>query len=230
MLAVHPRRGLAIDSPSNSSRSRTHRRGDSRGRLLVDPAPPCWRTEKRLFGSLPAGVRSWLLDDGSLTRRLIDTGREFSLQRWSQSWAPVALEERRRLRMGLRERAVIRQVVLRLDGEAVVFARSVFPADSLAGPLLTLRRLAKRSLGAFLFARADMRRSPFELARLAGDSPYLPAALHQAAPAWARRSCFQVAGKPLLVSEVFLRGFPRWRSPMPVHRSRRGRVSATIGR
>ena len=123
---------------------------------------------------------------------------------------------------------MIRQVVLCLDGEAVVFARSVFPVSSLAGPLLTLRRLAEHSLGALLFARVDMRRSPFELALLAGASPYLPEALHQTPAAWARRSCFQVAGKTLLVSEVFLQNFPRRQAPVPVHRSRRGRVSATI--
>ncbi len=125
---------------------------------------------------------------------------------------------------------MIRQVILRLDDEPVVFARSVFPVSSLVGPLLRLRRLANQSLGAFLFARTDMRRSPFELALLRGDSPYLPETFWQKDPAWARRSCFQAAGKSLLVSEVFLRGFPRWKSSMPLHRSRRGQVSATIGR
>jgi chorismate--pyruvate lyase len=182
-----------------------------------------------MAGPLLAPVRRWLLDDGSLTQHLVNTGRRFSVERWRQHWTGVALDERRFLGMGLRERAMVRQVILRLDGEAVVYARSVFPARSLRGPLLHLRRLAHQSLGAFLFARTDMRRSPFELALLDGDDPYLPPGLRQAGQAWARRSCFVVADQPLLVSEVFLEGFRGWDAVMPLHRSRRGLVDATIG-
>ncbi len=188
-----------------------------------------WRREEQLPGRLLAPVRSWLLDDGSLTQHLLNTGRAFSLERWEQRWENVTLDERQMLGMGLRERAMVRQIVMRLDGLPMVYARSVFPISSLQGPLLRLRQLANQSLGAFLFARPDMRRSPFELALVPGDSTYLPTALHQNEPAWARRSCFQVAGKPLLVSEVFLAGFPRWQAATPLHRSRRGQVSATIG-
>ncbi len=175
-------------------------------------------------------MRRWLLDDGSLTQHLINTGRTFSLERWEQRWEAPRLDERLLLNMALRERAMVRQIVMRLNGEAVVYARSVFPVSTLDGPLLRLRRLHNQSLGTFLFSRPDMRRGPFELALLAGNNRYLPRALHQQEPAWARRSCFEVAGKPLLVSEVFLRDFPHRQSPSPLHRSRRGQVSATIGR
>ena len=188
-----------------------------------------WRREERFPGPILAPVRRWLLDDGSLTQHLIDTGKHFSVERRRQGWESPSLDERRLLGMELRERAMVRKVVLRLDGEPVVYARSVFAARALEGPLLRLRNLANQSLGAFLFSRPDMRRSPFELALLAGDDPYLPKDLHQGVPAWARRSCFVVAGKVLLVSEVFLEAFPRWRAAMPLHRSRRGQVDATIG-
>ena len=191
---------------------------------------PHWRREEQVPGPLLAPVRSWLLDDGSLTQHLLNTGRRFSLQRWQQRWEPPRPNERHLLQMPLRERAMVRQVVMYLDGEPMVYARSVFPVSTLSGPLLRLRRLANQSLGAFLFARTDMRRSPFEVALLAGDSDYLPASLHQDQAVWARRSAFEVAGRPLLVSEVFLPGFPRWQAPIPLHRSRRGQVSATIGR
>ena len=187
-----------------------------------------WRAPEQLPGRELALVRRWLLDDGSLTQHLLDTGRTFSLERLRQRWEQPLRDERQLLKMGAREKAMVRQIVMRLDGKATVYARSVFPVSSLDGPLLRLRRLQNQSLGAFLFARPDMCRSPFELALLDGASAYLPAALHQASPAWARRSCFQVAGRPLLVSEVFLEDFPRWHSSMPLHRSRRGRVSATI--
>lgn len=189
-----------------------------------------WQDERRFPGPVLAPVRSWLLDDGSLTGHLIDTGRRFSVQRWAQRWEYPTREERLMLGMGLRERAMVRRVVLQLDGAPVVYARSVFPARSLEGPLRRLRRLMNQSLGAFLFSRPDMRRSPFEIALLSGDDAYLPGALRQREPAWARRSCFVVAGRPLLVSEVFLAGFPAWTAATPLHRSRRGQVDATIGR
>ncbi|MEE4278890.1 MAG: chorismate lyase [Halieaceae bacterium] len=188
-----------------------------------------WRPQERVPGPLLAPVRRWLLDDGSLTQHLVNTGRRFSVDRWAQHFAAPTLDERRLLQMGTREHAMVRQVVLCLDEQPVVFARSVFPVSSLRGPLKHLRRLSNQSLGAFLFARPDMRRSPFELALMAGDSSYLPLTLHQRAPAWARRSCFVVDGKPLLVSEVFLSGFRGWPAVMPLHRSRRGQVDVTIG-
>lgn len=182
-----------------------------------------------MLGSELAPIRSWLLDDGSLTQRLIDTGREFSLDRLSQRWQKPLEDERLALGIPPREKALIREVILLLDDEPMVFARSVFPVSTLTGPLLRLRRLARQSLGAFLFARKDMRRSPFEIARVPADSMYLPPQLSQSEPIWARRSCFQVADKPILVAEAFLAGFPTWQAPTPLHRSRRGRVSATIG-
>lgn len=191
---------------------------------------PHWRREEQLPGPLLAPVRNWLLDDGSLTQHLLNTGQQFSLERWLQCWEAPRPDERRILHMPLKELAMVRRIVMRLDGKAVVYARSVFPISTLDGPLLRLRRLHNQSLGTFLFSRPDMRRSPFQIALLNGDSPYLPEALHQCPKAWARRSCFQVAGKPMLVSEVFLEDFPRWKSATPLHRSRRGQVSATIGR
>ena len=206
--------------------------------VATDAAPPGelrvaarrWRREEFWPAPTLAPVRSWLLDDGSLTQHLLRTGRAFSLERCQQRWEAPEHDERRMLAMGRRERAMVRQIVMRLDGVPVVFARSVFPVTSLTGSLLRLRRLANQSLGSFLFSRSDMKRSPFEIAHLDAGDRYLPEGLRQEAPCWARRSCFVVAGRPLLVSEVFLRDFPRWQAPMPLHRSRRGQVSATIGR
>ena len=67
-----------------------------------------------------------------------------------------------------------------------------------------------------------------ELAHLPGNSDYIPAALHQSQPAWGRRSRFEIEGKALMVSEVFLESFTPWPSPLPIHRSQRGKVSAAI--
>lgn len=193
-------------------------------------AEPHWRpTARYTSAELPGRDRPWLLDDGSLTGRLIDLDMgEFAVQRLYQGWEVPLLSERRLLGLPPRGQALVREVALRLGGRAVVFARSIFPISSLSGSLTHLRRLQNRSLGAILFRHPGMQRSPFELARIPGDSPYLPVELRQGGPAWGRRSRFMIEGRGLMVSEVFLDAFRPWSSPLPVHRTQRGKVSAAI--
>ena len=187
---------------------------------------PQWRPVRQCPGYfLPSGHRPWLLDDGSLTNHLIQASQgQFRVQRLSQDWQVPLASERQLLELPHRQRALVREVVLEVRGEAAVFARSVFPASSLEGSLRHLRRLENRSLGSILFHDPGMHRSPFELALMPGNSDYLPAQLQQTSPAWGRRSRFNVAGVPLMVSEVFLTPFKPWNATLPVHRSQRGRV------
>jgi chorismate--pyruvate lyase len=191
---------------------------------------PTWRPAEQFHShELPARQRAWLLDDGSLTARLIASSHEpFAVQRLRQSWDRPRLSEQRALMMARAERALVREVVLTIGARPVVFARSLFPASSLTGPLRHLRHLRNRPLGAILFRHPDMQRSPFELAHLAGDDVYLPPDLRQRESAWGRRSCFEIGDRRLLVSEIFLAAFRPWRALLPVHRSQRGRVNAAI--
>ncbi|MDZ7783371.1 MAG: chorismate lyase [Halioglobus sp.] len=202
-------------------------RGHRQRRIRHEPR---WRPQERYTNvELPPACRRWLTDDGSLTSRLIGLNRgEFRVQRLFQGWAVPLPSERSLLATGERRLALIREVVLWLGDEQVVFARSIFPLSSLGGSLAHLRRLQNKSLGAILFSHPRMRRSPFELAHLAGDSDYLPQELRQEAPAWGRRSRFDIEGSKLMVSEVFLQPFTPWPAILPVHRSQRGRVSAAI--
>ena len=203
----------------------------TRSALRRSHAPePRWRNAAHYTTeTLAPALRPWLIDDGSLTARLKSSGRgEFSVQRLYQGWEVPRQSERDLLGIGHRQLALVREVALLLDGKPVVFARSVFPVSSLEGKLAHLRRLQNKSLGAILFKHPRMRRSPFELALIAGNSGYLPESLHQAQPAWGRRSRFDIAGKPLLVSEVFMAGFSPWRARLPLHRSQRGKVGAAF--
>lgn len=205
----------------------THSAAGTRQRIVAEPR---WRSlERYTTRSLPPATRAWLTDDGSLTARLValDQG-PFRVQRLYQGWEVPLLTERALLGCPPRQRALVREVALRLGDEAVVFARSVFPVASLHGCLGHLRRLHNRSLGAILFSHPDMQRSPFELAPMRGDSAYLPPQLRQPTPAWGRRSRFDIQGKQLLVSEVFLQPFRPWPATLPVHRSQRGRVNAAF--
>jgi len=196
-------------------------------RIITEPE---WRPQNHYTSTgLPPECRAWLLDDGSLTGRLIDLGQgALRVERLYQGWQVPLASERRLLALAPRHVALVREVALRIGGDAVIFARSVFPIVSLTGSLAHLRRLRNRSLGAILFQHRGMQRSPFELALIAGDSDYLPETLQQEEAAWGRRSRFEIAGKALLVSEVFLQAFTPWPAVLPVHRTQRGKVNAAI--
>ncbi|MFV0275920.1 MAG: chorismate--pyruvate lyase family protein, partial [Parahaliea sp.] len=162
---------------------------------------------------LPATGRAWLLDEGSLTGRLISNYQgQFRVRRLRQQWGAPHPGERQLLDIPQRRRVLVREVVLMVDDAPLVFARSLFPVSSLTGELRHLRQLRNRALGAILFRLPGVQRDPFELARIPGNHDYLPPFLHQREPAWGRRSCFDVGGRRLLVSEVFLAAFRPWRT------------------
>jgi chorismate--pyruvate lyase len=193
-------------------------------------AEPRWRPVGRYTSAtLAADVRVWLTDNGSLTGQLVASGHgEFRVQRLYQGWEVPLPSERRLLALPPRQLALVREVALLLAGDAVVFARSIFPISSLVGSLAHLRRLHNTSLGAILFKHPGMHRYPFELALMPGKSDYLPPALQQSGPAWGRRSRFEIGGKKLMVSEIFLQPFTPWQAALSVHRTQRGKVSAAF--
>ncbi len=196
-------------------------RPNSQRRFIREPS---WQPAQQApLGILPQPTRAWLLDEGSLTERLSSLG-DFRVQRLYQGWQRPLASERRLLSQPPRRIALVREVLLLLGDIPVVFARSVFPVTSLTGELTHLRQLQNSSLGAILFNHPSMRRSPFEVARLNGDSGYLPAAQRQSSPAWGRRSRFQITGKDLMVSEVFLEHFSPWPLRLPAQRRQRGKI------
>lgn len=207
--------------PSQALRPRARRR------VATEPH---WRPVGRYtHATLTPDLRIWLTDNGSLTGQLMASGQgEFSVRRLYQGWEVPLPSERRLLSLPSRQLALVREVALLLEHNVVVFARSVFPISSLVGSLAHLRRLQNKSLGAILFKHPDMHRHPFELARMAGNSDYLPQSLQQSSPAWGRRSRFEIGGKKLMVSEVFLEAFTPWHATLAVHRTQRGKVSAAF--
>ena len=199
----------------------------TRRRIDIEPR---WQPLARYTcAALAPPLRLWLTDNGSLTERLIACGQgDFSVQRLYQGWEVPLPSECTFLELPARQLALVREVELLLVEDAVNYARSVFPMASLGGSLAHLRRLQNRSLGAILFKHPGMRRSPFELALIPGDSPYLPEHLQQPEPAWGRRSRFDLGGKKVMVSEVFLSNFTPWQATLSVHRTQRGKVSAAF--
>lgn len=169
-------------------------------------AEPRWQDWRRLDRArLPQPVRSWLLDEGSLTERLIRaSGNRFRVRVRAQGWERPLPSERRALALPDAQRALVREVVLECGGEPWVFARSIVPAATLTGRLRHLRRFGARSLGALLFATPGIERAPFEVTQLPAGHRLLPRELAVDRPVWGRRSVFRLHGRPLLVQEIFL--------------------------
>jgi chorismate--pyruvate lyase len=157
---------------------------------------------------LPSTIKPWLLDRGSLTQRLIKASNgRFKVKVLSQQWQQPRWSEAVLLSMGHREQAIIREVVLLCDDQPWVFARSVIPAQSLVGRLRRLRKFNDSSLGAMLFRDPSMHRRPFQIATIEGNSPQIPEHLRQQQTLWGRRCRFELAKKPIMVSELFLHRF-----------------------
>lgn len=146
---------------------------------------------------LPEPWRHWILDNGSLTQRLKDlTGnpQTFSVELKKVGFTRATLSEARALKLNVREQVYVREVSLNLNNIPVVLARSVIPRRTLTGRERQLMFLGNKPLGEFLFNHRHMKRHDIECKHgtISGQ------------PVWARRSVFELSGKPLMVSEVFL--------------------------
>lgn len=162
----------------------------------------------RLPAQTPAYLRSWLLDQGSLTKRLIRcSGGEFRVEVLYQGWSKPYLSEMRRLNTVPRERVLLREVILYCNEIPTVYARTTIPRSSLSGRLKGLSQLGTKPLGAAIFKEPTLRRQLVDIGRF--DAYQLPDPItnfisEKEKYGWGRRSLFTINACPLLVSEVFL--------------------------
>jgi len=194
-----------------------------------------WSEQAPLWG----GGRFWLQAQGSLSARLAATGRVFDVQVLRQGRGPVTVDETCALGVEGQHEGYVREVVLRLDAEAMVFARSVTPCDDSLARWRSLRWLGTSPLADVLFTRADISRLPMQYTRLKPTGPtYRHVAhawqeatehtlTHQPLPA--RRSLFVRHAAPLLVLEVFAAPSSVWRGLAHSPRKHQGRQSITRG-
>jgi chorismate--pyruvate lyase len=176
--------------------------------------------------ALPAargGLRRWLQAPGSLSARLAATGEVFSVQVLAQGRQPLSVDEARALGRGAQRTGYVREVLLRVDGRPMVFARSVAAHGDSVGAWCAVRGLGNRPLADVLFRRSGITRQPLAFTQLKRQSPLQ----RQVTEAWqaaagtavgqaalpARRSVFTRHGAALLVMEVFVASAPQWPWP-----------------
>ncbi len=177
--------------------------------------------------------KRWVGAAGSLSARLAGAGQRFSVQVLNQGLQPLHPDEACALGLNRGRSGYVREVLLRVDGLAVVFARSVTAHPHSQGPWRAIRGLGTRPLADVLFRQHAITRSPLQFASLQSASP-----LHRhVARAWqgatgaalasrtlpARRSVFARGGAPLLVMEVFAAAQAPWGWP-----SSKGHRGATV--
>lgn len=173
---------------------------------LYTKAPRWHHWRHFLRTETPARLRPWLLDPGSLTRHLIEASAgAFRVELLAQTWQRPTRSEAQLLGLKPQALALVREVILHGCGRPWVYGRSVLPEHCLRGDLRRLRKLRDSSLGSLLFTYPQLRRTPFELARVDGRA--LPGALACEANLWARRSRFELGERTLIVSETFLPAF-----------------------
>ena len=152
--------------------------------------------------------RKWLMDKGSLTRRLQLASASFAVKTVMSAGSRPLPDERMMLCLRPQQRALIREVYLNCNYVPVVFAHSVLPYKSLRGTWAVLGKLGSKPLGATLFSNPQVSRAPLQFKKLTHRHPLYRRAVGncdiQSDELWARRSVFNLKGSTILVTEIFL--------------------------
>ena len=156
----------------------------------------------------PAPLHGWLVAEGSLTAKLVAHSDAFRVQRLRQRSALCLPDEAAAIGMPRPGRVWEREVLLRCDGEPVVFAHTVVPMSATANDWPLFSALGERSLGSTLFYDPLVRRGQLEFARIRGGHPLMQRACEALGAShpllYARRCLYRRKNGTLLVTELFL--------------------------
>ncbi|PVZ83203.1 chorismate lyase [Serratia sp. S1B] len=144
--------------------------------------------------AIPATVSDWLMEPGSMTRRFERhcVRVQVEPQRECFVTADALAEETRHLPPS--ERYWLREILLLGDNQPWLLGRTLIPQETLTGPDQALVDLGTLPLGRYLFSSPNLTRD------------YIHIGQYQ--DLWARRSRLCLAGKPLLLTELFLPASP----------------------
>ena len=154
--------------------------------------PPIeWLSE---HSSIPAAVSDWLMELGSMTRRFERHCRRVQVEPQRECFITRDQLAEEAAHLPYSERYWLREIVLLGDGEPWLLGRTVIPQETLTGPDQALVDLGTLPLGRYLFSSDSLTRDYINVG--------------QQKDLWARRSRLRLAGKPLLLTELFLPASP----------------------
>ena len=168
---------------------------------------PAWRELSQWpLRSMPSQVVNWIQEPNSLTKRIKNTFSEpFAVEVQGQGFAASHLLDAQRLKQPLHQYALVREVLLTLSNQPVVFARTTLPRK-VAHRLQNLTHLGNRPLGEVIFSYPELKRVRLDLAKISVTELNQQAQkmLEGQAYIWARRNTYQMNKDAFLVSEFFL--------------------------
>lgn len=167
-----------------------------------------WQVQPGHVGASSAW-RHWLTDRMSLTAKLKQYCPEFRVQCLHQRQQLCLADEYAALGLARRLRVYERDVLLRCQEQAVVFAHTIVPLQASVADWPFFNTLGERSLGTTLFGDPQVQRGALHFARLPPQHPLVRRArlaTGETLPAsvFARRCLFKRRNGLLLVTELFL--------------------------
>ena len=148
-------------------------------------------------------LRSWLEDGGSFMRRLRERRLRPQVVVLDQKWCYPEPSEQVCVGVPQRRYVFVREVEIRHENQALMYARTVIPAATLTGRERILAHLGDRSLGSVLFSYPRFKRSDFEI-----QTCRLPQ--YSSSELWERQSLFYLREKAVFLREIFLPSLVSW--------------------
>lgn len=167
-----------------------------------------WQVQPGHVGA-PLALRHWLTDRTSLTAKLKLHCSQFRVQCLHQRQQLCLADEYAAVGLARRLRVHERDVLLRCQEQAVVFAHTIVPLQASVADWPFFNTLGERSLGTTLFGDPQVQRGALHFARLPQQHPLVRRASLATgealpAPVFARRCLFRRRNGLLLVTELFL--------------------------
>lgn len=143
---------------------------------------PYWQSS---YDLLPLEKQAWLLHQGSLTKKLMQTTKQLNVEIIQQGWQiqnPTYREWKR-------------EVLLKDGNTAWIFAQTLIPKITISTVAQRVLTLGNEPIGLWLFAQMPHRLT-------------LEWQQDQTTKLYTRRSTYLLNGYPLEIREIFLNAFP----------------------
>jgi chorismate--pyruvate lyase len=168
---------------------------------------PLWRpVEQARCFSIPAPVKDWLQEPGSLTHRIKKSFQgEFGVVVEGEAIAKPFQSDADVLNISMHQLSFVREVTLTTSAQPCVFARTTVLLNSLQS-LQKLTHLGAKPLGEVIFSYYDLQRIRLDIAKISRSelSPKGVSLIGDSASLWARRNTYLIAGHALIVCEFFI--------------------------
>lgn len=150
------------------------------------------------FNFPDSNAKGWLLEIGSLSRRLSEHCHNLTVNLQYNHWVEGASLSDSEAMLLNAEKCLLRKVILQGDGNSWVVGRTLIPQSSIQGQPHDLEQQGETPLGLTVFNAENVMRDALQVGWVETCDGYL----------LARRSRLWMNNKPMLVAELFLSDSP----------------------